>query len=397
MNGPAADPDLRRRLAAKVRERLAAAPVGRVITEPDLAAAVRAVAAEAGLVLGLDDLHGVTEGVRAEVWGPGPLQRLLDDPDVTDVLVNGPDRVWVDRGDGLVPAGVGFPDEGSVRALAVRLAAAAGRRIDEAIPWVDARLPGGVRLHAVIPPVSPEGTQICLRVLRGGGLGLPEIISAGGVPAGMEPVLRALVASRAAFLVSGGTGAGKTTLLAALLSLVDAGERIVLVEDVCELSPTHPHLVRLEARHCNVEGAGWVGLDDLVRQALRMRPDRLVVGECRGAEVRDLLAALNTGHAGGCGTIHANAAADVPARLEALASPAGLGREAVRVQAAAALDAVVHLERVGPIRRVAEIAVVIRDRDAMALEPAWTIDPRDPGVARPGPGRPHLARRLGLT
>ena len=213
------------------------------------------------------------------------------------------------------------------------------------MPWVDARLPGGVRLHAVVPPLAPEGTHVSLRVLRPVGFDLDALVARGTLPSAWAAVLAALVRRRAAFLVSGGTGAGKTTLLAALLGLVPPTERILLVEDVGELRPDHPHVVRLEARHANVEGRGAVALDDLVRQALRMRPDRIVVGECRGPEVRELLAALNTGHAGGCGTVHANACSEVPARLEALGSLAGMSPRALAGQVAAAIDVVVHVER----------------------------------------------------
>jgi pilus assembly protein CpaF len=272
--------------------------------------------------------------------------------------------------------------------------------LDEASPWVDARLEHGIRLHAVIPPVSPTGTVISLRILRPEPFGLGDLVDSGSLSSSWVPVLEALMARRAAFLVSGGTGAGKTTLLATLLSCVSPDERLVLVEDVGELRPRHPHVVRLEARHANVEGRGAVGLEDLVRQALRMRPDRLVVGECRGGEVRELLAALNTGHAGGCGTVHANAPADVPARLEALGALAGMSPAAVTAQAAAALDAVVHVGRVGRHRRVVEIAVVRRGRGGLDLLPALTVDPGDPGDVVPagvaGPGWPHLRRRLGL-
>jgi pilus assembly protein CpaF len=197
---------------------------------------------------------------------------------------------------------------------------------------------------------------VSFRVPAARTFGLDDLVSAGSVPEDMVPVLVAVVRSRLAFLVTGGTGSGKTTVLAALLGLADPGERLVIVEDSGELRPAHPHVVRLEARPPNVDGAGRIGLDDLVRHALRMRPDRLVVGEVRGAEVVDLLGALNTGHEGGCGTLHANSAADVPARLEALGVAAGLGRDAVHTQAAAALDVVLHLARDGSgRRRVAEL------------------------------------------
>lgn len=371
--------------------------VGGVPDEAELAGMVGAAAVDVGRVLGAADVLAVTARVRAELWGLGPLQPLVEQPGATDVLVNGPGEVWLDRGKGLTRVHCALGGEEEVRALAVRLAAGSGRRLDEAAPWVDARLDHGVRLHAVIPPVSPAGTLISLRILRRDPLDLPELVAAGCLPPSWAEVLTALITRRAAFLISGGTGAGKTTLLATLLSLVSPAERVVLVEDVGELWPRHPHVVRLEARHANVEGRGSVTLDDLVRQALRMRPDRLVVGECRGAEVRDLLAALNTGHAGGCGTVHANTTADVPARLEALGALAGLSPSAVRVQAVAALDAIVHVERIGAQRRVVEIASVQRSTSGgLSLLPALTAgsDPADPGSV--GPGWVGLSQRLGL-
>jgi pilus assembly protein CpaF len=212
------------------------------------------------------------------------------------------------------------------------------------------------------------------------------VSSAGG------EVLRRIVERRLAFLVTGGTGTGKTTLLAALLSMADPRERLVVAEDSSELRPDHPHVVGLEARPANIEGAGRVELRTLVRQALRMRPDRLVVGEVRGAEVVDLLAALNTGHEGGCGTLHANSAADVPARIEALALAAGLGREAAHSQLAAALDAVIHLTRRGGVRRVAEIAVPRRDGSGLVtLRTAVELSGDDPVE---GPGAARLADLL---
>ncbi|CAM5674721.1 hypothetical protein SALBM311S_00132 [Streptomyces alboniger] len=216
---------------------------------------------------------------------------------------------------------VSFTDAAAVRRLAQRLAAVAGRRLDDARPWVDARLPDGTRLHAVLPPVAVGCACLSLRVVRPRAFTLDELVAAGTVPPGGDRVLRALIDARLSFLISGGTGSGKTTLLSALLGLVGPDERIVLAEDSAELRPEHPHVVRLESRPANQEGAGLVTLQDLVRQALRMRPDRLVVGEVRGPEVVHLLAALNTGHEGGCGTVHANAAADVPAGWKRSARP----------------------------------------------------------------------------
>ncbi|MFF5255592.1 TadA family conjugal transfer-associated ATPase [Streptomyces leeuwenhoekii] len=317
---------------------------------------------EHGRVLGDAEVLRAAERLRSELVGSGPLEPLLADPSVSDVLVSAPDRVWVDRGGGLELTPVSFADAGAVRRLAQRLAAVAGRRLDDARPWVDARLPDGTRLHAVLPPVAVGCTCLSLRVVRPRAFTLDELVAAGTVPPGGDRVLRALVRARLSFLVSGGTGSGKTTLLSALLGLAGLGERIVLAEDSAELRPDHPHVVRLETRPANQEGAGLVTLEDLVRQALRMRPDRLVVGEVRGAEVVHLLAALNTGHEGGCGTVHANAAGDVPARLEALGTAAGLDRAALHSQVAAALSVVLHLvrDRSGR-RRIAEVHVLERD------------------------------------
>ena len=281
-----------------------------------------------------------------------------------------------------------------VRALAVRLAAAGGQRLDDASPAVDARLPDGTRLHAVLPPVAGTCTLISLRVVRSRAFTVEQLVAGGTVAPALVPVVRALVATRANLLISGATGSGKTTLLAALLSLVPHDERLVVVEEAGELAPAHPHVVRLLARHANVDGAGRVDLADLVRHALRMRPDRIVLGECRGAEVREVLAALNTGHDGGCATVHANAAADVPARLEALAALAGMSREAVAAQASSAFDAVLHLRRADH-RYLAEVGVVRRGA-AGELEVACALRVDPSGVTAPGPAWPALADRLGL-
>ncbi|WP_405778362.1 TadA family conjugal transfer-associated ATPase [Streptomyces sp. NBC_00859] len=371
-----------------VRQRLAES--GAEPTPARVAAALRAQ----GRLLGDAEVLGHAEELRSELVGSGRLEALLADPAVTDVLVAAPDRVWVDRGGGLELTGVAFPDAAAVRRLAQRLAAVAGRRLDDARPWVDARLPDGTRLHAVLEPVAVGSTCLSLRVVRPKAFSLGELVAAGTVPPRGDELLRALIEARLSFLVSGGTGSGKTTLLSSLLGLVGPAERIVLAEDSSELRPDHPHVVRLEARPANQEGAGRVTLRDLVRQALRMRPDRLVVGEVRGAEVTELLAALNTGHEGGCGTVHANAAADVPARLEALGTSAGLDRSALHSQLAAALAVVVHLvrDRSGR-RRVAEVHVLERDATGLVMTvPAlcWGAD----GFTE-GRGWPRLRTMIG--
>ena len=310
------------------------------------AAVAAAVRAESGGIASDLDVLAALRLLRQEFVGAGPLDELLRDPRTTDVLVSGPTSVWVDRGAGLERTALRFPDEPAVRRLAQRLAVAAGRRLDDASPYVDGWLAdAGVRLHAVLPPVAADGTCLSLRVLRPTTHDLGTLRDLGTVDDAGEGLLRAMLAARLAFLVSGGTGSGKTTLLAALLSAVDPAERLVVVEDAEELRPRHPHVVRLIARPANIEGAGGVGLRDLVRQALRMRPDRLVVGEVRGAEVCDLLAALNTGHEGGAGTVHANSVRELPARMEALAATGGLPRAALHSQLAAAVQVVVHMRR----------------------------------------------------
>jgi pilus assembly protein CpaF len=244
----------------------------------------------------------------------------------------------------------------------------------------------------VLPPVAPDGPLLSLRVLGRRTPSLDDLLASGTVSPRLLPTLRRLVECRQSFVVTGGTGAGKTTVLGALLSLVAGHERLVLVEDTRELVPRHPHVVRLLARPANVEGAGAVGLDDLVRQATRMRPDRLVVGEVRGPEVVDMLAALNTGHEGGCATVHANAAGDVTARLEALALAAGLNRAAVHSQMSAGLDAVLHVRRRGGRRWLAELAVVCADANGLTVRPAVLVD--ESGNVCEGPGGAELRSRL---
>jgi pilus assembly protein CpaF len=372
MNGP---------LIQRVRERLAAesAPLGSPLGPTVLAAAIRA---ESGGVLSDGEVLSTLHAVETELTGAGILEPMLRAEGTTDVLVTGPADVWVDDGKGLQRCDIRFPDEASVRRLAQRLAAAAGRRLDDAQPWVDGQLTGvgngrfTVRLHAVLPPIAAAGTCLSLRVLRPAVHDLGTLMAAGAIDRVAGRLLHEIIAARLAFLVSGGTGAGKTTVLAAALGAVAPGERIVCVEDAPELAPPHPHLVRLVARSANIEGVGEITLRQLVRQALRMRPDRIVVGEVRGAEVVDLLAALNTGHDGGSGTVHANSPAEVPARLEALAALGGLDRAALHSQLAAAVRVVVHVNRdSGGRRRLTEIALLRRDAAGYCFTvPAWRAD-----------------------
>jgi len=364
-------------LIDRVRERLAAesAPL-----RPNVVAA--AIRAESGGVLGDTEVLTNLRMLQTELTGVGILEPLLCDEGTTDVLVTAPDAVWVDDGKGLRLSSIRFADEDAVRRLAQRLALAVGRRLDEAQPWVDGHLTGvgaarvTVRLHAVLAPIAFGGTCISLRVLRPATQDLPTLARAGAIAPEAAGLLHAVIAARLAFLVSGGTGAGKTTLLSAMLGAVPGGERIICVEDAAELEPRHPHLVKLVARCANVEGVGEVTVRDLVRQALRMRPDRIVVGEVRGPEVVDLLAALNTGHDGGAGTVHANNPAEVPARMEALASLGGLGRAALHSQLAAAVQVVLHVGREqGGQRRLTEIGMLRRGGSGLVeVATVWDAD-----------------------
>lgn len=334
----------------------------------------------------------LTSTVRDHLYGLGPLEEYVAE-DVTDILVNPDGKVWVEDSAGLRAVGKAL-SASDARDLAVRLAAAGGRRLDDAMPTVDARLPSGVRLHAVLPPLSTGGTALSLRFPSHKRLTLRHLVTLGTVPLPVLPILTGLIRSRRAFLISGGTGTGKTTLLSAMLARAESSERIIVVEDSQELSLHHPHWLSLQARHPNNEGAGAVSMADLIRQCLRMRPDRIVVGECRGAEVRELLQALNTGHDGGCGTIHANRPADIPARLEALGALGGLNTEAIAAQACSALDVIVHLHRVGQQRRVSEIALLHRDSSGrMTTSPAVLVTPH---AVQAQAGWPELCELLGL-
>lgn len=296
----------------------------------------------------------------------GPLAAVVADPAATDVFVTGDGGVWADTGAGArrVP-GVRL-EPTAARSLAVGLIEAGGRHVDEATPCADVRLGDGMRVHVALPPVAWGGTAISVRLPR---VTRVTLEGAGLDSATLAHLQQALV-ERSTVLFTGATGSGKTTLMAAWLSDALASDRIVIIEDVAEAPIAHPHLVALECRQPNLEGAGGVDLARLVREALRMRPDRLVVGECRGAEVREFLAALNTGHRGGAGTLHANSLLDVPARLEAVGMIAGLTPEALARQAMSGIDLVVHLERSGEGGRRATLGHFVLDaRERLAIEP----------------------------
>jgi pilus assembly protein CpaF len=394
-----------------------------MLRDPEVAAGVRRWATagappdadKASSVIGAT-VPGLALGTRAREAGAlldgcvglGPLAGVVEDPCVTDVLVNADGSVWVDSGTGPCRAPTAdLPGPEGVRRLAVRLAGLAGQRLDDSQPWVDGELPGSIRLHAVLPPVAADGAHISLRVPSRTPWTLPRLVATGMLGDATAELLADLVHARRTLLVSGATGAGKTALLCALLDAVPPEERVVVVEDVREIRSPRPQVVALQGRSANVEGVGSVSLSQLVRQALRMRADRIVVGEARGAEVVDLLTALNTGHAG-LGTIHANSAADVPARCVALGGLAGQSPRAVLRQLSTAVDVVVHVARRDGRRRVVEIGVVEGQRvvTALTLEPGAgprvgsaaelleRLRARCPGSPPAGPSGPPAARVL---
>ena len=368
-------------LVERVRDRLAADGDTAVLTP----AAVARVLRSEGRPVGDATVLTVLDALRRDVVGAGPLEELVRLEGVTDVVVNGPDQVFVDRGAGLERAAVAFPDDAAVRRLAQRLAARAGRRLDDATPYADVRLADGTRCHAVLAPVARPGTVVSLRVPHRTGLSLADLAARGALsPAGLRLVHR-VVASGVAFLVSGGTGSGKTTLLAAMLGELDPGQRLVLVEDASELRPVHPHVVGLEGRPPNIEGAGAIVLRDLVRQALRMRPDRLVVGEVRGAEVLDMAQAMNCGHEGSLSTCHANSPHDALRRLEAMALLAGgdVPLAFVRQQLAGAVHLLVQVARRADGRRTVDAVVELTADEERPGVPAPVGSP-EPGLAQGG-------------
>ncbi len=321
---------------------------------------------ESGVLLTQSALLVALNQVAAQLSGLGPLEDLLRIPRLTDIVVNGPKDVWIITDNKFERAFVEFEDEQSVRLFAVRLASTANRRLDEASPFVDARLPSGIRLHAILPPLASSGTSISLRLPAKKSLSLNEFIKYESISVAGAKLLEYVVDAQLSFLICGGTGSGKTTVLSALLSMVDAAKRIVVIEDSSELQPSHPHVVTLQAKLANVEGVGAITMRTLIRQALRMRPDRIVVGEVRGEEIVDLLVALNTGHEGGCGTIHANSALTVPARIESLGLMAGLPSSAIHAQIASGLDVVLELHYRNGHRIIDSIYVVERNQHRQA-------------------------------
>jgi pilus assembly protein CpaF len=352
-------------LAAALRERLvedrrALAAAG---SEPvgNFDEAVRALVEREAALLGAASRMEVAARIVRDSVGLGPLEELLADPEVEEVMVNGPGTVYVERRGRIEPTAVAFGGEEDLRNAIERILAPLGRRVDELSPMVDARLADGSRVNVVIPPLAIDGPAVSIRRFGVARPGPRQLVELGTLSPAQMRLLEEAVAARRSVLISGGTGSGKTTLLNALSGFIAAGERVVTIEDAAELALRQRHVVRLESRPVGIEGRGEVTIRDLLRNALRMRPDRIVIGEVRGPEALDLLSALNTGHAGALCTAHANSPADALARLETLALMAGVGlpHAAIAEQVRRGIDLIVQIERDGDgVRRVTEIAEV---------------------------------------
>jgi pilus assembly protein CpaF len=319
------------------------------------------LANEAGIAR--DDRERLVHDISDDILGHGPIERLLSDDSVTEIMVNGPFDVWVERQGRLYQTTVRFNDDSHLRRIINKMVAQVGRRIDESSPMVDARLPDGSRVNAVIPPLSLSGPLITIRKFANKRLDLTEMIRLGTLSEETVGFLQRCILAQLNILISGGTGTGKTTLLNALSQAISDSERIVTIEDAAELQLKQAHVLRLEGRPKNIEGQGEISIRDLVRNSLRMRPDRIIVGEVRGPEALDMLQAMNTGHDGSLTTVHANAPRDALSRIETMVLMAGydLPLRAIRNQVASALDLIVHLERLEDgSRRVTAITEVQR-------------------------------------
>jgi pilus assembly protein CpaF len=362
--------ELRVRLVERRRAEAAAGRAPEGALEDD----VRGLVDEEAAVLSDGLRERIADLILRDTVGLGPLEELLGDPEVEEVMVNGHSAVYVERGGRIEATEVRFDSEQELRDAIERILAPVGRRVDELSPMADARLADGSRVNVVIPPLAVDGPALSVRRFAGRRPGPDELVASGTLTAELRELLAEAVRGRRSMIVSGGTGSGKTTLLNALSAWIDPAERVVTIEDAAELRLRQPHVVRLESRPASVEGRGEVTIRDLLRNALRMRPDRIVIGEVRGAEALDLLTALNTGHDGALSTIHANSPADALRRLETLALMAGVGlpHEAIREQVARGVDLVVHMARDGDgARRVTELAEVVAAAGGVGIRELW--------------------------
>jgi pilus assembly protein CpaF len=312
-------------------------------------------------LLSLSERERLVNEVLDETFGLGPLEPLMRDPTITDILINGPGVVYIERRGRLEKTAIAFHDDRHLIQIVQRIASRVGRRVDETSPMVDARLPDGSRVNAIIPPLALDGTLVSIRRFGAKPLLIDDLISKKAITQDMVKFLAACVKARINMVISGGTGSGKTTLLNALSSFIPHGERVATIEDAAELQLQQPHLARMETRPANIEGTGEVTTRDLVRNALRMRPDRIIVGECRGPEALDMLQAMNTGHDGSLTTVHANDTRDALARLEMMVGMAGfdLPMWIIRRQIASAIQLVVQVARLtGGIRKIIKISEI---------------------------------------
>ena len=385
------DPDALDRLAGALRDRLLEDDAGGDPVE----ARIRELVDREASVLDETTRAALADRIAERSFGLGALEPLLADPDVDEIMVCGPDRVYVERGGRLEGAGVAFASEADLRHAIERILAPLGRRVDDAQPLVDARLPDGSRVNVIVPPLALDGPVLTIRRFRRSGFGCEDLIDNGTLPRPLLDLLAKAVRSRATLLVCGGTGSGKTTTLNALSEHIGSEERVITIEDAAELKLRQPHVVRLEARPPGLDGRGEITIRRLVRNALRMRPDRIVVGEVRGAEALDMLVALSSGHDGSLTTVHAGSAAEALRRVETLALMAELDlpHAAIREQVADAFDLVVcQARRPDGTRRVIEVAEVVRVAGGAAARTLYSL--RDDRPCWRAPLGDSLAARL---
>ena len=372
--------DLKTRIHRKLIERLdpdTLENVDRETLKDQIRPILETLLAEEGVFLSLDDRERLILEINNETFALGPIEPYFHDPDVADILVNGPGQVYIERFGKLELTGTTFKDDNHLMQIIERIVSRIGRRIDESSPYVDARLADGSRVNAIIPPLALDGPMVSIRRFGVNVLGINDLLRIGTLTSEMAEVLKACVKARLSMLISGGTGSGKTTLLNILSAFIPNDERILTIEDSAELQLQQPHVVRLETRPPNIEGKGQVTQRDLVRNALRMRPDRILVGEVRGPEVMDMLQAMNTGHEGSLTTLHANSTRDALTRLETLMLMAGINIPdvAMREMMSSALDVIVQVARLSDgTRKIVSVSEIVgMESDVISMQEVFAF------------------------